>query len=395
MPTILKNNLLPLAAWVSLACFASMAVGCFKDEPLNSECDIEQVYLSVENPGELFFRDNDTLITLSSVEMKAVFHVRAGSDLTALAPRFTLSPGASISPADGIPQDFSAGPVTYVVSSADGRYSRSYSVSFLLPELQSENAVYEFENPYVVESGQMSYYAWTDVTPSGESLFNWATANPAFVLALAGKKDVSFDDFPTSVLSDGRSGKGVRLMTKSTGAFGRLFGKPIAAGNLFIGSFVSELAATKPLEATRFGRPTDLAPKSFEGFYKYRAGDVFTDAQMNEIEGRTDQCSIYAVLYRNEDANGNEVVLNGADVLTSPFLVARAVVSGLAQCDEWTLFHADFVYDAEVDRDILANKGYSLALVFSSSAGGDDFEGAVGSVLCIDSVSLIGEVEQE
>ncbi|MGN0028408.1 MAG: PCMD domain-containing protein [Marinilabiliaceae bacterium] len=388
-----EPNLLRLAAWLSLAGFATLASGCFKDEPLNSECDIEQVFLSLSDPGALFFRDNDTLVSLSSVETNAVFHVREDADLSSIAPHFTLSEGASIVPADGEPHDFSAGPVTYVVTSADGRYSRSYSVSFVLPERQSENVVYEFESAYAVKSGLMSYYAWTDITPSGDSLFNWATANPAFVLALAGRKDVSFDDFPTSVLSPGRSGNGVRLTTMSTGAFGSLFGKPIAAGNLFIGSFASELAATKPLEATRFGKPTTLAPKSFEGYYKYKAGDVFTDADMKEIDGRTDECSIYAVFYRNEDADGNEVVLNGANVLTSPSLVARAVVRDLAQCDEWTLFHADFVYDAEVDPDVLARKGYSLAMVFSSSAGGDDFEGAVGSTLCIDSVSLISDAE--
>ena len=49
----------------------------------------------------------------------------------------------------------------------------------------------------------------------------------------------------------------------------------------------------------------------------------------------------------------------------------------------------------EIDLDVLENKGYSLALVFSSSKRGADFIGAVGSTLKIDHVRVICEREQQ
>jgi hypothetical protein len=47
-----------------------------------------------------------------------------------------------------------------------------------------------------------------------------------------------------------------------------------------------------------------------------------------------------------------------------------------------------FVNKAPIDAKILADRGYNLALVFSSSKTGDTFEGAVGSTLCVDKVEI-------
>ena len=48
-----------------------------------------------------------------------------------------------------------------------------------------------------------------------------------------------------------------------------------------------------------------------------------------------------------------------------------------------------FDYRETVDPELLANRGYSLAIVFSSSSGGGSFIGAIGSRLCVDKVRLI------
>ena len=61
---------------------------------------------------------------------------------------------------------------------------------------------------------------------------------------------------------------------------------------------------------------------------------------------------------------------------------------------EWTAFEAAFDYRADIDADLLARQGYSLAIVFSSSADGDKFEGAVGSTLMVDKVKIICTEEQ-
>ena len=44
-------------------------------------------------------------------------------------------------------------------------------------------------------------------------------------------------DYPT-LQTEGYIGKGIRLETKSTGDFGEKVKMPIAAGNLFIGTFI-------------------------------------------------------------------------------------------------------------------------------------------------------------
>ena len=47
-----------------------------------------------------------------------------------------------------------------------------------------------------------------------------------------------------------------------------------------------------------------------------------------------------------------------------------------------------------IDATLLANQGYNLAMVFSSSKTGDKFEGAIGSTLYIDKVSITFITEQ-
>ena len=55
----------------------------------------------------------------------------------------------------------------------------------------------------------------------------------------------------------------------------------------------------------------------------------------------------------------------------------------------WTAWDVKFDYREEVDEELLANFGYSLAIVFSSSADGGDFIGAIGSRLCVDKVRIL------
>ena len=56
---------------------------------------------------------------------------------------------------------------------------------------------------------------------------------------------------------------------------------------------------------------------------------------------------------------------------------------------QWTPWDVKFEYREPIDEELLANRGYNIAIVFSSSAAGGDFIGAIGSRLCIDKVRLI------
>ena len=82
-------------------------------------------------------------------------------------------------------------------------------------------------------------------------------------------------------------------------------------------------------------------------------------------------------------------MLNGDDVKTSPYIVAIAQVTNIVPTNQWTEFEADFVFSKDIDQTLLNNRGYSLAIVFSSSVDGAYFKGAIGSTLLIDKVELI------
>ena len=55
--------------------------------------------------------------------------------------------------------------------------------------------------------------------------------------------------------------------------------------------------------------------------------------------------------------------------------------------DEWTHFELELEGDS-ADPQILAAMGYNFTVVFSSSKGGDLFEGAIGSTLMVDEVRV-------
>ena len=75
-------------------------------------------------------------------------------------------------------------------------------------------------------------------------------------------------------------------------------------------------------------------------------------------------------------------------------MVAIADLGDIGQTNGWQPFEALFLYRQNIDEETLRNMGYSLAIVFSSSNEGDKFEGAVGSTLLIDDVSIISQKQE-
>ena len=99
-----------------VAC-CGMLSSCFKDEPLNAECDIEEVYVHTDNPSDFFFAASDTLVNVPSDLSDITFNVKVGADLSNMAPIFKVTDGASMEPANGSAHDFSDGrKVTYKVT---------------------------------------------------------------------------------------------------------------------------------------------------------------------------------------------------------------------------------------------------------------------------------------
>lgn len=389
-------KIINLLLGAALCCSLS---SCFKDEPLNAECDIEQAYVHLEHPTDVFFAPSDTLINVISDANDITFEIKENADVSRMAPIFRITEGSTISPANGSEHDFSNGqPVVYTVTSQDGSWQRTYNVSFRVAYNVNE---YDFENTRLKtdEATKLQYYEWSDLTAAGEWMGNWATGNSGYSFsAMIEGGNVPPEEYPSSPINDGHSGKGVKLVTKDTGGFGLMFGMGIAAGNLFIGEFDPGPAVSSPsgaMQATMFGRPFSQEPLQFTGWYKYKSAGECVDGHCKAIPGTYDKGDIYAVLYRNQDAEGNAFVLHGDDVKTSPQIVAMAQVPEIMETDEWTEFIIDFEYRQELDPDVLANRGYSLAVVCTSSIEGASFRGAIGSTLCVDELKVICADNQE
>ena len=179
-----------------------------------------------------------------------------------------------------------------------------------------------------------------------------------------------------------------------------MFGKPIAARNIFFGKFDAGQSLVDPNKATQFGIPFDKKPIKFTGWYKYQPGKNFQNQQQKILKDRTDQAAIYAVLYRNTvaesegEGKSKKIVLDGNNILTSEHIVAIAQMENIKTTSEWTPFDISFQYHQSIDENIVENRGYSLAIVFSSSRDGAKFEGAIGSELCIDDIRIICTTEE-
>lgn len=355
---------------------------CIQEEALNAECDIIAVKAT-------WLETNKDILSgtpvISNNEVR--FYVKEGTNietLKTLDPEFELTPGAIIEKESKIEENGDKGVYMYYNTKSEDRvWGKRYKVSFTIQTVIDIDRAFSFEH-FELDNGGL-YYIWHEEDASGTKLDWWASGNEGFLMSNQGKTPESF---PTTVDPAGFKGCCVRLTTRSTGPFGIMFGKPIAAGNIFIGEFNAKEAALKPLEATRFGLAiTPSKPVSLTGYYKYTAGEVFTNAN-NEIIDEHDTCSIYSVLYEIDPTNIKQ--LNGSNVLSDECIVMVAELTNPGEPTEWTEFDIPYVTRSgkAFDFDKLKNGEYAITVVASSSKGGAFFEGAVGSTLLIDEIKI-------
>ncbi len=367
-----------------------LTTSCIQTEPLNAECDI----LEVSVPGNVLMRT--PVVENRRVELI----LNSDADKTTLAPDFVLTPGATINPPGGTVRDFTTAQ-TYVVTSEDGQYSKEYTVS-----VPREVSVYSFENvrTYAL-SGKYEYDIFCEKDDdTDEVLFEWATGNSGY--ALTGIAS-THETFPTYQTEEGYVGKAACMTTRETGTFGLRFNKPLAAGSLFLGTFDTGTALTRPLQSTHFGRQCFARPVQLNGYYKYTPGEVYKqlneDKQYVEVPGEKDRFNICGVLFDSSD--GTEY-LDGTNFKSwdTPQVMAIAEIPE-AEClttTEWRTFSIPFVYrtdengnPVELDAEKLKNGQYSLIVLFTSSVNGDFFAGAPGSTLVVDEVEVEFDTDNE
>ena len=376
---------------------------CTQDEALNVEAAIDGCSGS-----------NIQLANINTYSKTVSIYVSKSTDLSALEIKFELPDGASINPVNALANDdapkydFSTSkvPITseqtleqyqrmFKVTSESGTTEAVYTITVIKSELPTE---YHFEN---IEDGNNNYHIFYEFNQQKAEMLQWASGNPGFQLTGMGKNTM---DYPT-LQTQGYIGKGVKLETKGTGSLGLTVGMPIAAGNLFIGSFEVGNALKDAKAATKFGFPFFKHPTKLEGYYKFKPGTEYIsgiDKSQSppkividpSMEGK-DKGDIYAILYRADNVND---FLDGNlnfDSEEKIVYIARISDTEMKETDTWTHFSIPFEHRKEIEQSALDEGKYKLAVVFSSSIEGANFKGSIGSTLWIDEVTIHCEEDEQ
>lgn len=385
---------------------------CIAGEKENTECDIESVSLHLDSPTNFFYHEYDTMQAVISTETSVVFTIRSYVDINTVPTTLRVTNGAIVylvaedgtkTPfLNGSPVDFSDEAVRlFHVVSQDGAFSRDYKISIVHDKPSDGNLSFDYESYHLDSSGK--FYVW-----DGPDFFNdgtWKNGNPGFKIC---KSSALPMDYPTTpAVGAGPDGSNcVKLETCDTGPFGRMVNMRLASGSMFNGIFDVSNALTNPLKATLLGSPFTHKPMQLRVWLRYERGSVFQDRNGAVVNDVLDEPDVYVVFYRNEDALGNKIVLDGNDVLTNPNIVglgrlphhynpdgsdqlSNNPIHGVT--DQWQEFTIPIVYTEEVDATILENKGYSINFGSASSWQGAFFIGAVGSKLYMDNMRLFCE----
>lgn len=335
-----------------------LAQSCIQDDRfgLSSRKDI----LSYEVVGQA------GSTTIDTDSLKVIVPVDLAFDRTSAAPfNISLSNMASVEPGVGDSLDFTTGQI-YVVTAEDGSQA-SWNVEFKRqgPEVQLPNS--DFNQWY--DAG--GYPEPGD--GSGSSV--WGTANKG--LSLVG-------GYNTEPVSDGNNGFYAKMTSQQAPALVRM-----AAATLFTGKFTDGFpSVSDPRSNIDFGTPFTAQPTGFRVRYKYQPGASYEDANGNSLP-EADECDIY-VLLEQWVTNGNETIKRR---------VGTAWHRSSDAITDWTELALDINYgessgtpEYAQPKDGYAEPGTApthITVVFSSSAQGDFFIGAIGSVLEVDDFALI------
>lgn len=427
-----------------LAMAAVLMASCIGEEPLGTECDIEALSLHVDNPLSIFENAYDTLQTANasenfhgygyvtdSIGFKALAKAHIGEIPLTLAvtkgAKAYIAADAGWEPfQNGTAVDFSEGKVQcFRIVSQDGVWNREYKICVINESessFESMSLTFTFDGNYALNNPEKTnddkgfYYIWTETDSANvNELFgneSWKCGNPGFKLSKSSAKPLEYPTIP--VVGGGPDGTDcVKLETMDTGAFGRMVNLRIASGSLFVGYFDVANALKNARKATQFGLPFRHKPSKFSVWLKCEIAEGFQDKDGNPVADAMDEPDAYLVVYRNQDEQGKMVLLDGDDVLTSPYIVGMArlphnyyyeqvgdrtvrrdlvgntPIHGVTA--EWQQFDMDVEYTDELDMDVLARGGYSMIVGFASSWQGAYFEGAIGNKLWIDDITVTCE----
>ncbi|MEU1184424.1 family 43 glycosylhydrolase [Streptomyces sp. NPDC005820] len=184
---------------------------------------------------------------------------KEGTDLTALAPEFSLAHGAAISPASGSVQNFTE-PVKYEVTGSDGK-KRTWTVSALemkspvLPGLNADPNIVRFGDTFYMYPTTDGFDGWSGTqfkAYSSTDLVHWT--DHGVILDLG--PDVSWADSrawaPTIAEKDGKyyfyfcadANIGVAVSDSPTGPFKDALGQPLLKAGQLSGQMIDPAVFT-------------------------------------------------------------------------------------------------------------------------------------------------------
>lgn len=372
---------------IFLLLMAISLFSCEQGELKNSEADIEAViFPEAVNSllGKPIISNKEVRVPKTAVIEEDIQTLE--ELLQNLSIELKLTEGATVSPDPAISRDYTSAQ-KFTVTSEDGKWSKDYEVSFFSARLD----IRRFDFEHVELSDYYKFYE----KEKEEKRYIWDSGNGGFGMVPGND---SADDYPTVSVPNGKSGKGLKLVTRSTGFFGNMMNMPLAAGNLFLGYFELKNATRAPLMATQFGMQTTLPePISLNLWCKYKAGDEYKDRAGNVVD-KKDAPGIYAVIFEAiKDSEGKAIMLNGENAKTAPNIVSIAIITP----EQIESIRVDDIENAEykpieilfeskqpfaIEKQVRGD--YYFTMVMSASENGDLFEGAVGSTLYVDEVEI-------
>ncbi len=333
--------------------------GCLKEDrfPFSDKNAI----LSFSLPGQA------SATTINNDSLLVNISFPSGADITSLIPSgVSINNLATILPDTTLAQDFSV-PVMYKVTAEDGSVA-DWAVNVGIQGSEPQLANSDFNLWFTVGNYQQP-------GESASSTF-WDTANkPLAIVNSANTNPIvrSGDDLYAN------------MVTVAAPALVR-----IAAATIYTGVFTDKPpSVSDPRSNIVFGTPFVGKPDSFSTEYQYMPGESYEDADGNVLPGN-DNCDIYLLLQLVDENDPTNV----QRVATAWFRSGDTVT-------DWTTITSDFIY-GELDAsypdymqpiapEIWAPAGSianQITVVYTSSALGDYFTGAIGSELNADNLVL-------
>ena len=305
--------------------------------------------------------------TIDKEEFTILIPMSEDADLSNLVPSaLQISNLATISPSRMEPQDFTV-PVQYTVT-AENKSTAIWSI----------NAVPALPNPQLPNSDFDLWYDVNDYQQPGESAEStvWGTANRA--VAIAGDANTNPEDLGGGDLAARLTSVAAPLLVR------------MAAATLFTGKFTEGFPSpTDPRSNIDFGTAFNGRPRAFNVDFRYLPGLSYEDADGNILSGG-DQCDIYVLLEKREGDNVSRIgtgwYRDGTEVMDWSNLEVEIKYGELSPSEPE--FEYANIREGETWGDAMETPTH-VTVVFSSSALGDFFTGAIGSELWINNFEFI------